>query len=258
MDPSTRRARAGLAGVVRPAGAAVSIGPSPAFPPIRLQNRRISRPATSPPRRICATHLTHRVRVEALVEPLDDGARRWVRFVTRDARPMAHFPVSEAPMRFCAGFEWVRLGLFSPPPRGRDRGGPPPVNPSGQIFFGGTVWDILGRDTLGRLPKSRPRRVVKTLGQNRAFSGISGHRPPPRRARGQTRTRLYPCRARCATRLTIAQRARGGARISEENRGKKFCGSGFCSRTALRAFDVLRVPRMRSGNSLSHAWKLNG
>jgi hypothetical protein len=35
-------------------------------------------------------------------------------FVSSAARasPMAHFPVFRRPLRFCAGFDWVRLGSF--------------------------------------------------------------------------------------------------------------------------------------------------
>jgi hypothetical protein len=34
---------------------------------------------------------------------------QWVRFVARDASPMAHFRVFERATRFCIGFDWVRF-----------------------------------------------------------------------------------------------------------------------------------------------------
>jgi len=37
------------------------------------------------------------------------GEPQWVRFVTGDAPPMAHFRIFRLKSRFCVGFDWVRF-----------------------------------------------------------------------------------------------------------------------------------------------------
>jgi hypothetical protein len=112
---------------------------------------------------------------------------QWVRFVTGDVSPMAHFPVFDRPMRFCGGFVWLRLASFRrdgsmrrrfptglrPSDATRPTPGPAATSPARERRRSAAIGNC--REFSGVDAASQLRRLVETIAQDRTFSDIFGH-----------------------------------------------------------------------------------